>query len=244
VAEGDDEVIERYTRPEMGALWSDRARFESWLEMELAVCETLAARGEIPAEDMATIRAKAGFDLARIAEIDAEVGHDVIAFLTSVAEHVGPVSRHIHHGLTSSDVVDSSQALRTVRAVDILLADLDALRAVLRRRAEEHRQTVMIGRTHGIHAEPYTLGLKFACWYEEAGRNLERLRRARDEIGHGKISGSVGTYAHLGPEVEAEALGRLGLTPEPISALGARRTGLVDRSYRHRDPPPATLRRA
>jgi adenylosuccinate lyase len=210
-------VIERYTRPEMGALWSDQARFESWLEAELAVSETLAARGEIPAEDMATIRAKAAFDLKRIEEIDAEVGHDVIAFLTSVAEHVGPASRHVHHGLTSSDVVDTAQAIRTVRAADILLRDLDELQQVLRRRAEEHRGTVMVGRTHGIHAEPYTLGLKFASWYEEARRNAERLGLVREEMRFGKISGSVGTYAHLGPEVEAEALGRLGLKPEPIS---------------------------
>jgi adenylosuccinate lyase len=210
-------VIERYTRSEMGALWSDRARFDSWLETELAVSETLAARGEIPAEDMATIRDKAAFDLTRIEEIDAEVGHDVIAFLTSVAEHVGPASRHVHHGLTSSDVVDTAQAIRTVRAADILLRDLAELQQVLRRRAEEHRGTVMVGRTHGIHAEPYTLGLKFASWYEEARRNAERLGLAREEMRFGKISGSVGTYAHLGPEIEAEALGRLGLKPEPIS---------------------------
>jgi adenylosuccinate lyase len=210
-------VIERYTREEMGALWSDQARFDSWLETELAVSETLAARGEIPAEDMAAIREKAAFDLRRIEEIDAEVGHDVIAFLTSVAEHVGPASRHVHHGLTSSDVVDTAQALRTVRAADILLKDLDELQQVVRRRAEEHRRTVMVGRTHGIHAEPYTLGLKFASWYEEARRNAERLRVAREEMRFGKISGSVGTYAHLGPEIEAEALDRLGLKPEPVS---------------------------
>jgi adenylosuccinate lyase len=210
-------VIERYTRPEMGELWSDRARFQSWLEMELAVCETLAAAGRIPDEDMAAIREKAGFDPERIEAIDAEVGHDVIAFLTSVAEHVGPASRHVHHGLTSSDVVDTAQALRMVRAADILLADVEELQRVLRRRAEEHRTTVMVGRTHGIHAEPYTLGLKFASWFEEARRNGERLRAAREEVRYGKISGSVGTYAHLGPEVEAEALGRLDLRPEPVS---------------------------
>jgi adenylosuccinate lyase len=201
----------------MGALWSDRARFASWLEVELAVCETLAERGDIPPADMKAIRDGAGFDLERIEAIDAEVGHDVIAFLTSVGEHVGPASRHIHHGLTSSDVVDTAQALRTVRAADLLLRDLEDLLRVLRRRAEEHRDTVMVGRTHGIHAEPYTLGLKFVSWYAEARRNADRLRGAREEMRHGKISGSVGTYAHLGPEVEARALGRLGLRVEPIS---------------------------
>jgi len=210
-------MIERYTRPEMGALWSDQAKFESWLEMELAVCEVLAARGQVPPEDMATIREKAGFDLERIDEIDAEVGHDVIAFLTSVSEHVGPASRHIHHGLTSSDVVDTSQALRVVRAADLLLQGLEALKEVLRKQAIEHRETVMVGRTHGIHAEPYCLGLKFAGWYAEADRNATRLASARQEMCFGKISGAVGTYAHLGPEIEAEALERLGLHPEPVS---------------------------
>jgi adenylosuccinate lyase len=210
-------MIERYTRPEMGSLWTDEARWQSWLEVELAVCETLAARGEIPAEEMETIRTKAAFDPVRIAELDAEVGHDVIAFLTSVAEHVGPASRHIHHGLTSSDVLDTAQALRLVRAVDLLLGEVEQLRAVLRRRAAEHKQTVMVGRTHGIHAEPYTLGLKFASWYAEAGRNERRLRAARDEIAVGTISGAVGTYAHLGPDIESDALGRLGLAVDPIA---------------------------
>jgi len=210
-------VIERYTRPEMGALWTDRARFGSWLEMELAVCEALAERGAIPPEEIETIRKRAGFDTARIAEVEARVGHDVIAFLTSVAEHVGPASRHIHQGLTSSDVVDTAQALLTVRAADLLLEGLRELQRVLRRRAEEHKRTVMVGRTHGIHAEPYTLGLKFVNWYAEARRNERRLEAAREEMRHGKISGSVGTYAHLGPEIEADVLGRLGLIPEPVS---------------------------
>ena len=210
-------MIKRYTRPEMGALWTDEARFGSWLETELAVCECLAARGEIPPEDIQTIRERAGFDTGRIAEVDAQVGHDVIAFLTSVAEHVGPASRHIHQGLTSSDVVDTAQALLTVRAADLLLEDLRGLQQVLRRRAEEHKRTLMIGRTHGIHAEHYTLGLKFTNWYAEARRNERRLEAAKEEMRHGKISGSVGTYAHLGPEIEADALGRLGLIPESVS---------------------------
>jgi adenylosuccinate lyase len=210
-------MIERYTRPQMGALWTDEAKFGSWLETELAVCEAQTARGEIPAEEMAQIRSRAKFDLDRIAEVDAEVGHDVIAFLTSLAENVGPASRHVHQGLTSSDVVDTAQALLVVRAADLLLEDLRELQQVLRRRAEEHRNTVMIGRTHGIHAEPYTLGLKFANWYVEARRNEKRLTAVREEMRHGKISGSVGTYAHLGPEIEADALARLGLIPEPVA---------------------------
>jgi len=210
-------VIERYTRPEMGRLWTEEAKWEAWLEVELAVSEVLSARGQIPVEDMAVIREKAAFDPARIAEIEAEVGHDVIAFLTSVAEKVGPESRHIHHGLTSSDVVDTAQALRILRAADMLLDDLAGLKKVLRRQAGEHKMTVMVGRSHGIHAEPYTLGLKFACWYAEAERNERRLVTAREEMRTGKLSGAVGTYAHLGPDVEAEVMGRLGLESEPIA---------------------------
>jgi adenylosuccinate lyase len=210
-------MIERYTRPEMGRLWTDEARFATWLEVEIAVCEALASRGRIPAAELATIRERAGFDVRRIAEIEAEVRHDVIAFLTSVSEKVGPASRHIHYGLTSSDVLDTALALTLVRAADLILADLDRLMAVLKRRGLEHRRTVMVGRTHGIHAEPYTLGLKFAGWYAEAARNRERVARARDEVRFGKISGAVGTYAHLGPDVEAEVLSRLGLLVEPVS---------------------------
>ena len=210
-------MIERYTRPEMGRLWTEEAKWEAWLEVELAVCEVLAARGQVPAEDMAGIREKAAFDPARIAEIEAEVGHDVIAFLTSVAEAVGPESRHIHHGLTSSDVVDTAQALRILRASDMLLEDLSGFKKVLRRQAKQHKMTVMVGRSHGVHAEPYTLGLKFAGWYAEAERNERRLRAAREELRTGKLSGAVGTYAHLGPDVEAEVMERLGLEAEPIA---------------------------
>ena len=210
-------MIERYTRKEMGRLWSEQAKFESWLEVEIAVSEVLCSRGMVPEADMAVIREKAAFDIARIDAIEATVGHDVIAFLTSVAEKVGPESRHIHYGLTSSDVVDTAQAVRTVRAADILIVGIDRLLEVLRRQAAAHKNTVMIGRTHGIHAEPYTLGLKFASWFAEAERNRRRLVTARDEITVGKISGAVGTYAHLGPEVEAEALDRLGLRQETIA---------------------------
>jgi len=210
-------VIDRYTRQEMGRLWSEQAKFESWLAVEIAVSEVLCARGMVPEADMAVIREKAAFDIARIDTIEATVGHDVIAFLTSVAEKVGPESRHIHYGLTSSDVVDTAQALRTVRAADLLVAGIDRLMEVLRRQAAEYKNTVMIGRTHGIHAEPYTLGLKFAGWFAEAERNRRRLVTAREEIAVGKISGAVGTYAHLGPEIEAEALERLGLRQETIA---------------------------
>jgi adenylosuccinate lyase len=210
-------VIERYTRPEMGALWTDEARYRTWLEVELAVSEVLARRGLIPAADMAEIRAKAAFDARRIDEIESEVKHDVIAFLTSIAEKVGPAARHIHYGLTSSDVVDTALALTVVRACDQLLARLDLLLDVLKRRAHEHRHTIMIGRTHGIHAEPYTLGLKFAGWYAEGRRNRERLVAARENMRYGKISGAVGTYAHLPPDVEAEALARLTLQVEPVA---------------------------
>ena len=201
----------------MRELWSDHARYESWLTVELAVCEALATRGRIPAEDMQAIRDNAVFDVARIDEIERTVGHDVIAFVSSVAEKIGPAGRHVHYGLTSSDVVDTAQAWRTVKACDLMLDSLDALIGTLRTQGLAHRDTVMVGRTHGIHAEPYTLGLKFAGWYCEARRNRERLAAARDEIRVGKISGSVGTYAHLGPEIEADVLERLGLAVEPVA---------------------------
>ena len=210
-------MIPRYTRAEMAALWSDEEKYGTWLRVELAATETLAARGLVPAGDLAAIRAGAAFDVTRIATIEAEVKHDVIAFLESVAEHVGPASRHIHCGLTSSDVVDTAQALLLVRACDLLLAGLDRMLVVLKRRAIEHRGTVMVGRTHGIHAEPYTLGLKFVGWYLEMTRSRGRLLVAREGIRFGKLSGAVGTYAHLDPSVEAEVLAKLGLQCEPLA---------------------------
>ncbi len=210
-------MIPRYTRAEMAALWSDEARYAAWLRVELATTETLAARGLIPADDLASIRKKAAFDVSRIATIEAEVKHDVIAFLTSVAEHVGPASRHIHHGLTSSDVVDTGLALLLLQASDLLLSGLDGMLVVLERRALEHKGTMMVGRTHGIHAEPYTLGLKFVGWYLEMKRSRERLAASREEIRFGKLSGAVGTYAHLDPGVEAEVLAKLGLKCEPLA---------------------------
>ena len=201
----------------MAALWSDEEKYRTWLVVELAATETIAARGLVPVDDLAAIRAKAGFDVSRIMAIEAEVKHDVIAFLTSVAEHVGPASRHIHYGLTSSDVVDTAQAILLARACDLLLAGLNGMLIVLKRRAIEHKRTVMVGRTHGIHAEPYTLGLKFVGWYLETTRNLARLTAAREEIRFGKLSGAVGTYAHLDPTIEAEVLGKLGLNAEPLA---------------------------
>ncbi len=210
-------MIARYTLPEMEELWSERSRFAAWLEVELAVCEVLGQRGIVPAADLEAIRARASFDLDRIREIEAAVRHDVIAFLQSVTERVGEASRWIHYGLTSSDVVDTAQALLLVRAADRILEELDRLLEVLKRRALEHRQTLAVGRTHGVHAEPYAFGLKFASWYAEMRRNRARLEAAREEVRVGKISGAVGTYAHLPPDVEAAALGRLGLKVETIS---------------------------
>jgi adenylosuccinate lyase len=210
-------VIPRYTRPEMGAVWEDRNRFRLWWEVELAVCEVLAERGEIPAEALEELREKAAFDPKRIDEIESEIRHDVIAFLTNVAENVGPASRYVHLGLTSSDVLDTALALQLVEARDRILPLVDELLEILRGRAVEHRRTVMVGRTHGIHAEPTTLGLKFALWHQEMGRDRVRLARAFESARVGKISGPVGTFAHLDPEVEEAALSRLGLRPEPVS---------------------------
>ncbi|HET9299105.1 MAG TPA: adenylosuccinate lyase [Candidatus Polarisedimenticolaceae bacterium] len=210
-------MIARYTRPEMAALWTEEARYAAWLEVELAVCEVRAARGLIPPQDMAVLRKSAAFDAARIAAIEAEVKHDVIAFVTSIAEKVGPASRHVHYGLTSSDVVDTALALQLVRACDLLLRDLDGLLAVLQRQALAHRETVMVGRTHGIHAEPYSFGLKFAGWYAEGQRNKMRLETAREEIRVGKLSGAVGTYSQLDPDVEAEVMAHLRLRVEPLA---------------------------
>jgi adenylosuccinate lyase len=210
-------MIGRYTRKEMGALWSDESKYRMWLAVELAATEALASRGIVPADDLRAIREKAAFDPARIEEIEAEVKHDVIAFLTSVSEKVGPASRHIHYGLTSSDVVDTGLALQLVKACDLLLSGVDGLLAVLKRQALAHKATVMVGRTHGIHAEPYTLGLKFVGWHAEMRRNHSRLAEAREQIRFGKLSGAVGTYAHLDPTVEADVMRALGLLCEPLA---------------------------
>ena len=210
-------MIPRYTRPEMGELWTSEAKYDAWLRVELALCEELARRGEIPKKSLANIRRKARFDVARIDAIEREVKHDVIAFLTNVAEHVGPDARFIHIGLTSSDVLDTALALQLTAAADLLLRDLDGLLVVLRRRAFEHKDTVMIGRSHGVHAEPITFGLKLAVWHAEMTRHRARMVRARESIAVGKLSGAVGTFAHLDPDIETAVLERLGLTGEPVA---------------------------
>jgi adenylosuccinate lyase len=210
-------MIERYTRPEMGRIWTLENKYRKWLDVEVAVCEARAERGEIPPQAMQDIREKAAFDVRRIDTIEKETQHDVIAFLTNVAEHVGPASRFIHEGLTSSDVLDTANALLFVEAADLLLQDVDQLLAVLKRRAFEFKDTVTIGRSHGVHAEPMTFGMKFALWYAEMRRNRERLERARETMRVGKISGAVGTYANIDPDIEARVCRRLGLQPAPIS---------------------------
>jgi len=210
-------MIERYTRPEMARIWSEEARLGCWLEVELALVEELAARGDVPAEAAATLRRDARVDVARMQAIEAEVKHDVIAFVSSVAEKLGDESRFLHLGLTSSDVVDTAFAMQLRDAADLLVADLDRLRAAVRTQAERHKHTVMIGRTHGIHAEPITFGLKCAGWYAELGRGRRALDEARALIATGKLSGAVGTFASNPPEVEAGVCRRLGLRPEPIA---------------------------
>ncbi len=210
-------MISRYTRPAMGRIWEDRNKFRIWLEIEILACEAQAELGVIPNEAVRTIREKANFDVARIDEIEREVKHDVIAFLTNVGEYVGPESRYIHLGMTSSDVLDTCLAVQMKQAGQLLREDLEALLAVLARRAKEFKTTVMVGRTHGVHAEPTTFGLKLALWHEETKRNLERLRGAVERISVGQISGAVGTYEHLSPGVEEYVCRKLGLTPAPVS---------------------------
>ncbi|OVE79422.1 adenylosuccinate lyase [bacterium I07] len=210
-------MIERYTLPGMGSIWTQENRYRKWLEVELAVCEVLAERGEIPQDAWEIIRSKADFNAERINEIEETTQHDVIAFLTNVAEYVGPESRYIHLGMTSSDVVDTATSLQLKEAGAILLEDIEELIAALKKKALEHRDSVCIGRSHGMHAEPTTFGLKLALWYVEARRNLKRLIDAIAAIQVGKISGAVGTFAHLDPEVEYKVCDRLGLSPEPVS---------------------------
>ncbi len=207
-------MIERYTRPEMGVLWTQDAKYQAWLEVEVAVCRALAARGRIPVEALTEIEAKAAFDGARIEEIEREVKHDVIAFLTSVSEHVGPSSRFIHVGLTSSDVVDTGFALQLKRSGTLLLTGMDRLYQALARLAWKHKDTPMIGRSHGIHAEPITFGLKVAVWCAEAQRNRQRLVQAIAAVSVGMLSGAVGTFANIDPDVEEAVCAELGLTPE------------------------------
>src|ERR1700678_4529096 len=216
-------MILRYTRPEMGRIWSDQNRFQQWLEVEVAASEALAELGVVPSDAAPVLRAHAGFDVARIHEIEREVKHDVIAFTTAVSETLAKAghaeaSRWLHYGLTSNDVVDTAQALMLQQASAILLRGLGDLREVLRRRALEFQRTVQIGRTHGVHAEPITFGLKLAIWYSEAGRNLQRLGAAAEDLRVGKTSGAVGTFGHIGPEAEELICARLKLKPAPVAS--------------------------
>jgi adenylosuccinate lyase len=211
-------VIPRYTRPEMGRIWSDESRFRTWLKVELAATETLAEAGIVPKQAARAIRQKADFKLERINEIEAEVRHDVIAFTTAVAEFVGPESRWFHYGLTSNDVVDTAQSLLIKDASEIIAADLQVLADILRTRAWEFKDTPMIGRTHGIHAEPITFGFKLANWFSEVQRDIVRFERAAENMRVGKFSGAVGTFAHLSPELEEKMCARLGLKAAAISS--------------------------
>ena len=210
-------LIERYTLPEMGELWTDTYKFKTWLQVEIAVCEAKAELGEIPADAVAEIKAKANFDVDRILEIEAQVRHDMIAFLTNVNEYVGDVGRYIHLGLTSSDVLDTALALQLVASLNLIVECLEQLIQAIRYQAQQHRYTVMIGRSHGIHAEPITFGFKLAGWLAEILRHRDRLVNLRQHIAVGKISGAVGTYANTDPRVEAIATQKLGLDPDMAS---------------------------
>lgn len=210
-------MIERYTLPEMGSIWTDQNRYQKWLDVEIAVCEAWNRLGEIPSTPLKRIKAKAGFSVERIDEIERVVKHDVIAFLTSVAEHVGKDSRFIHLGLTSYDIVDTAFSMLIKEGLEKIQKDLRILLKLLKKEALRHKMTVMIGRTHGVHAEPITFGVKLLVWYEEIKRHLDRIARALDVINCGRISGSVGTYIHLNPKLEIYALKKLGLKPARVS---------------------------
>ena len=211
-------MIPRYTSPEMGAIWSDRRRYETWLEVELAATDAMAEAGIVPADAARELRARASFDIARIEEIEQTTQHDVIAFTTAVAERAGPSARWLHFGLTSSDVIDTAQAIQMREACDVIVRDVATLMDAVRARANEHRHTPMIGRTHGVHAEPMTFGVKLALWHAELQRTLDRVLRAREGVRVGKLSGAVGTFAHLDPAIEARVCERLGLEPAPVSS--------------------------
>lgn len=210
-------MIERYTRPIMHKLWSPENKFKKWLEVELAVCEAWYELGEIPEEALRIIKEKAGFELKRIDEIEKVVKHDVIAFLQSLSEHIGPESRYVHKGLTSSDVVDTALSLLMREAADIIIDDINDLLLVLKDKALKYKDIPCMGRTHGVHAEPMSFGLKFLLWYSDMQRNLERVKRAREVINIGKISGAVGTFSNIPVEVEERVCKKLGLAPEPVA---------------------------
>ena len=217
IKQGEVVMISRYTRPEMGQIWEDQNRYDKWLDVEIAVCEAMAEEGLIPPESLKNIKEKAVCSAQRIQDIEEKTKHDIIAFLTNVEENVGPDSRYIHLGLTSSDVLDTSFALLLREAGTLIIDGLKKFMDVIKTRAMEHKNTVMIGRSHGIHAEPITFGLKLANWYSEMERNLLRLEQARAVISYGKMSGAVGTFANVSPSIEAAACGKLGLKPADIS---------------------------
>ncbi|MBU2494653.1 MAG: adenylosuccinate lyase [Bacteroidetes bacterium] len=210
-------MIERYTRPAMGKIFEDQFKFSTWLKIEILACEARAEMRDIPKEDVEIIKKKADFDVKKVLEIEETTKHDVIAFLTNVAEYVGPESRHIHYGMTSSDILDTTLAYQMKTAGEMLLKDLIVFKDALKRRAVEHKNTVCVGRSHGIHAEPTSIGLKFALWFEEAKRNIKRLEAAIDVIAVGQISGAVGTFEHLSPKVEEYVCAKMGLKPAPVS---------------------------
>ncbi|TLY29001.1 MAG: adenylosuccinate lyase, partial [Nitrospirae bacterium] len=210
-------MIDRYSRLHLKAIWEPARKYETWLKVELLACEALAKKGLIPPSAVKQIRARARIKPARIEALERVTKHDVIAFLESISEQVGPAARYLHMGLTSSDILDTSLAVLMVEAADAILGELDRLLAVLRTRALEHRDTLMIGRSHGIHGEPITFGIKLAIWYDETRRHRERVHAARQGIAYGKVSGAMGTFAHLSPDVEAYVCKNLGLTPAPAS---------------------------
>ena len=210
-------MIDRYTLPEMGALWSEETKFQKWLDVEIAVCEVHAEMGTIPRDALEQIRSRAKFSVTRINEIEKTTDHDVIAFTTNLAESIGEPARFVHYGLTSSDVVDTANALLLRDACDLILKKIEALLEVLKRRAFEFKSTPQVGRTHGIHAEPTSFGMTFALWYDEMLRNQDRLRKARETVAVGKVSGAVGAFAHLDPQVEEKVCARLGIKAAPVS---------------------------
>ncbi|MDD4769604.1 MAG: adenylosuccinate lyase [Eubacteriales bacterium] len=210
-------MIERYSRPKMAAIWTQENKYRLWLEVEILACEAWARLGRIPPEEVVKIRASARFDCQRIAQLEASTRHDVVAFTRCVSESLGPESRFVHYGLTSYDVVDTAASCQLVQAVDIIDAGLEGLLAVLRRQADKYRHTVMMGRTHGVHAELTTLGLKFALWYQEFLRQRRRLAQARIDIAVGKLSGAVGSFANIPPEIEEYVCAKLGLEPAPVA---------------------------
>lgn len=210
-------MISRYTLPEMGKIWDDKFKFDTWLNIEILACEARSKRGEIPEADVEVIKQKADYNISRVLEIEETTKHDVIAFLTNVAEYVGPESRHIHYGMTSSDILDTTLSYQMKTAGGQLINRLNELKAALKERALEHKYTVCVGRSHGIHAEPTTMGLKFALWYEEIKRSIFRMQAAVETISVGQISGAVGTFEHLSPEIEKYVCEKMGLKPAPVS---------------------------